>query len=110
MKKYIPEKGDVVWVNFNPLVGHEQASKRPALVISPREYNKKTNLALMCPITTRVKGYPFEVALKGGEIEGVVIADQVKSLDWVARRVRFVERVSVRVLDEVVTKIIVLLK
>ena len=81
-----PARGDLVWVSLNPQAGHEQAGRRPALVVSPREYNERVGLALMCPITSQEKGYPFEVALPGNlEISGVVLADQVKSLDWRAR-------------------------
>ena len=87
---YIPNAGDVVWLTFDPQAGHEQRGRRPALVLSPRTYNAKTNLALMCPITSQVKDYPFEVAITGaGGVEGVVLADQIKSLDWKARRAEF---------------------
>lgn len=80
---YIPERSDIVWLDFNPQTGREQAGRRPALVLSPASYNSKVKLALLCPITTKVKGYPFEVTLlKGLEVTGVVLADQVKSLDW----------------------------
>jgi len=108
-ENYIPDKGDLVWIDFNPQQGREQAGKRPALVLSPRLYNKKSGLALMCPITSQVKGYPFEVALLGGAIKGAILADQVRTLDWVARRASFIERVSHDILQEVQQKIIVLL-
>ena len=81
-KDYIPDKGDVVWISMNPQAGHEQAGRRPALVLSPTAYNGKTGLALLCPITNQIKGYPFEVSLtKNSNISGAVIADQIKSLD-----------------------------
>ena len=81
-----PARGDLVWICLNPQAGHEQAGRRPALVVSPLEYNKRVGLALMCPVTKRAKGYPFEVTLPDNlEISGVVLADQVKSLDWKAR-------------------------
>jgi mRNA interferase MazF len=79
----VPERGDVVWLNFNPQAGHEQSGRRPAVVLSPAAYNGKVGLALMCPITSQPKGYPFEVALPDGlPVTGVVLSDQVKSLDW----------------------------
>jgi mRNA interferase MazF len=89
----VPRRGDIVWLSFTPQAGHEQAGRRPALVLSPSAYNSKVGLALCCPITSRVKGYPFEVAVpKGLAVGGVVLADQVKSLDWRARRAEFVDR------------------
>ena len=81
-RRYVPDRGDVVWLHFTPQAGHEQAGHRPALVLSPASYNRRSGLMLCCPITSRVKGYPFEVALGGGqELAGVILADQVKSLD-----------------------------
>ena len=107
---YVPDTGDIVWLTFTPQAGHEQAGRRPALVLSPRSYNEKTSLALFCPITSRAKGYPFEVSLpNAGPITGVILADQIKSLDWRARRIRFASQVPSRVLDEVLTKLTVLL-
>jgi len=83
---YYPERGDVVWLSLNPQAGHEQAGRRPALVLSPGSYNRKVGLVLVCPITGERKGYPFEVVLPDGlRISGVVLADQVKSLDWTVR-------------------------
>ena len=109
-RPYVPDTGDIVWLTFTPQAGHEQAGRRPALVLSPRSYNEKTSLALFCPITSRVKGYPFEVVLPGtGPITGVVLADQIKSLDWRARRIRFASQVPSRVLGEVLAKLAVLL-
>ena len=82
----VPARGDLVWISLNPQAGHEQAGRRPALVVSPLEYNKRVGLALMCPVTNRAKGYPFEVTLPDNiEISGVVLADQIKSLDWRVR-------------------------
>ena len=84
---HVPARGDVVWITLDPQAGHEQRGRRPALVVSPTAYNRRVGLALSCPITSQVKGYPFEVALPDGlPLEGVVLADQVKSLDWKARR------------------------
>ena len=80
---YIPDRGDVVWIDFSPQVGHEQSGSRPALIISPASYNGKVGLSLLCPITNQMKGYPFEVSIPSGhEVEGVILSDQVKSLDW----------------------------
>ena len=80
---YIPERGDVVWITFNPQAGHEQAGRRPALVLSPKAYNGKVGLALLCPITSQVKGYPFEVGIpEGMPVNGAILSDQIKSLDW----------------------------
>lgn len=83
-RSYVPEAGDVVWLQFSPQSGHEQSGHRPALVLSPARYNERAGLMLCCPMTTRVKGYPFEVALEG-EPRSVVLSDQIKSLDWRAR-------------------------
>lgn len=83
---YVPERGDVVWITFNPQAGHEQAGRRPAVVLSPKAYNGKVGLALLCPVTNQVKGYPFEVEIPDGlPVMGVILSDQVKSLDWKAR-------------------------
>ena len=83
---YVPDRGDVIWLNFDPQAGHEQAGRRPALVISPAKYNRGSGLAVVCPITTRVKGYPFEVPVPTGlAVTGVVLADQVKNMDLPAR-------------------------
>jgi mRNA interferase MazF len=83
---YIPERGDVVWITLNPQAGHEQSGRRPAVVLSPVDYNGKVGLAIMCPITSQIKGYPFEVLIPAGlPVSGAILADQVKSLDWRAR-------------------------
>lgn len=92
-KTYIPERGDIVLINLNPQAGHEQAGKRPALVVSPAAYNLKSGLALLCPVTSRIKGYPFEIILPERiSVSGVVLSDQVKSLDWKARKAEFICR------------------
>lgn len=84
---YVPRRGDVVWISLNPQAGHEQAGRRPALVLSPHAYNAKVGLALLCPITSQVKGYPFEVAVPEGlAVSGVVLSDHVRSLDWRVRK------------------------
>lgn len=101
---YVPDAGDVVWLEFDPQAGHEQAGHRPALVLSPAAYNGKTDLMVCCPLTTRVKGYPFEVAI-AGKPGSVVLADQVKSLDWRARRATHKGRVSAAEFEEVRAKL-----
>ena len=106
---YIPKRGDIVWVEFNPQKGHEQKGHRPAVVISPYEYNLKTSLAIVVPITSKVKGYPFEVAIKGEHTQGVALADQVKSLDYQARSFKFIEKADDIVLVEILYKIKLLL-
>lgn len=108
---FVPGRGDVVWLVFDPQAGHEQAGKRPALVISPREYNRRVGLALVCPVTTRVKGYPFEVLLpQGVKAECAVLSDQVKSLDWRARKAQYLCSVPREVMDEVVARILALVE
>ena len=103
---YVPSRGDIVWMSFTPQAGHEQAGHRPALVVSPREYNALTSLALCCPITSQVKGYPFEVGLPlTGNVGGVVLADQIRSLDWKARGARFESRCAGTVVSEVIGKV-----
>ncbi len=108
---YVPRRGDVVWLSFTPQAGHEQAGRRPALVVSSRSYNEKSSLALLCPVTSRAKGYPFEVALPaGGPVTGVVLADQVRSLDWRARKARLASQAPPRVVGEALGKLAVLLE
>lgn len=103
---YTPERGDVVWLTFDPEAGHEQAGRRPAVVISPRGYNQKVGLALLCPITTARKGYPYEVALSEDlPISGVVLCDQIKSLDWRARNAEFICPLSGDVVADMIAKI-----
>jgi mRNA interferase MazF len=105
-RTYAPERGDLVWIDFDPQAGPEQAGRRPAFVVSPAFYNVKSGLALLCPVTSRVKGYPFEVALPEGlEIQGVVLADQVRSVDWRARNWVFAERMPEPIIDQVLARI-----
>lgn len=107
---YVPERGDIVWLNFTPQAGHEQAGHRPAFVLSPSSYNGKTGLALCCPITSQVKGYPFEVGLPArGVVTGVVLADQVRSLDWQARGARFAARANPQTAEDVLAMVQTLL-
>ena len=107
---YIPERGDIVWLNFDPRAGHEQAGRRPALVISPVSYNRKLGLALFCPITSRKKGYPFEVELpEGNGVSGVALADQIRNLDWKARKAEFAQKAESKVVSEVRAKLTTLI-
>jgi mRNA interferase MazF len=107
--RYVPERGDLVWLQFTPQAGHEQGGRRPTLIVSPRAYNAKVGLALCCPITSQVKGYPFEVELGAkAKVHGAVLADQLKSLDWRARGAKKIERVSATLMNEVLVKIAVL--
>ncbi|MCG6147980.1 endoribonuclease MazF [Leptospira levettii] len=99
--KYVPKRGEIVWLNFNPQLGHEQMGRRPALVLSPAEYNQKTSLAIFCPITSKEKGYPFEVKIDGKKISGAVLSDQIKSLDWTVRQAEFIELIEKSALKEV---------
>ncbi len=108
---YVPERGDVVWISLNPQAGHEQAGRRPAVVVSPRSYNAKVGLGLFCPITSHAKGYPFEVSLPEGlSVNGVILADQVKSLDWRVREVEFAGDLPASTSAEVVGKLASLLE
>jgi len=108
---YIPDSGDIVWIMFNPQTGHEQAGQRPALVLSPEAYNGKVGLAILCPITSQVKGYPFEVLIPEGlEIKGAILSDQVKSLDWKARKAEFACKLPLEKYNEVVKKLSTLIR
>jgi mRNA interferase MazF len=102
--RYVPEAGDIVWLNFTPQSGHEQAGHRPALVLTPRAYNAKTSLMLCCPMTTQIKGYPFEVLIPGTP-PAVILSDQIKSLDWRSRRAIAKGTVSAEQLADVRAKI-----
>lgn len=101
-KKYVPNSGDVVWLEFDPQAGHEQKGVRPALVLSPADYNAKTGMMICCPITNQIKGYPFEVVIQNNPaVTGAVLSDQVKSLDWQARKAKYKGAVSVDQLQAV---------
>ena len=122
-KQYVPARGDIVWLNFNPQSGHgtdtkprsgagsplAQSGKRPALVLSPKEYNEKTGLGLFCPITSKVKDYPFEVKIDNSQIKGVILSDQIKSMDWRSRAIEFILKGTTETINEVINKISVLL-
>lgn len=110
VRRYIPERGDIVWLEFNPQAGYEQAGHRPALVVSPRAYNEKVGLALFCPVTSNIKGYPFEVILPDShKVSGAILSDQIKSLDWRVRKAKKMASAPQDVLEEVLAKILTLL-
>jgi mRNA interferase MazF len=107
---YIPQRGDVVWITLNPQAGHEQAGRRPALVLSPAAYNSKVGLAILCPITNQIKGYPFEVIIpKDLPITGAILSDQVKSLDWRARNAELICKLPTKTVAETLAKLNTLL-
>jgi len=106
---YVPERGDAVWLEFDPQTGREQAGRRPAIVLSPANYNAKSGLAVMCPITSRVKGYPFETVLpENMPIQGVILSDHARSLDWQSRRAKFICRLPREIVEDVAAKIVAL--
>ena len=110
-RRFVPARGDAVWVSLNPQAGHEQAGRRPALVVSPIAYNRKVGLALLCPISSQVKGYPFEACVPARlKISGVVLSDQVKCLDWRARKAAFICKLPPSVVEEVLKKLNTLLQ
>jgi mRNA interferase MazF len=110
-REYVPGRGDAIWITLNPQAGHGQSGRRPALVVSPAAYNGKVGLALLCPITSQVKGYPFEVLIPARlKVSGAVLSDQVKSLDWRARRAELIDRLPESTISEVLQKIGVLLR
>ena len=105
-RTYVPQCGDVVWITLNPQAGHEQAGRRPAVVLSPQSYNGKTGLAILCPVTNQIKGYPFEVLIPAGlPIAGAVLSDQVKSLDWRARNAELICTLPTGAISEVLQKL-----
>ena len=111
MSSYVTDRGDMVWLEFTPQAGSEQRGRRPALVISPKAYNGKVGLALFCPITSKIKGYPFEVLLPDGySVGGVILSDQLKSLDWRTRKAKFIERISSDLMAMVTARVLPLLE
>jgi len=103
---YAPDRGDVIWISLTPQAGHEQAGRRPALVLSPQAYNRKVGLAILCPITSQVKGYPLEVLLPENlPVKGVILSDQVKSLDWKARKAELISVIPQDTTREVLQKL-----
>jgi len=110
MASFAPEAGDLIWLNFDPQAGHEPAGRRPALVLSPKIYNQKSGLVLVCPVTTHAKGYPFEVATPAGcGVTGVILADHIRSLDWKVRRASRIGRLPVTALHDVLARLAPLL-
>lgn len=110
-KQYIPDRFDIVWLIFNPQAGREHSGKRPAIVLSPKKYNEKVGLAVFCPITSKKKGYPFEVQINiKGKVNGVILSDQIKSLDWRKRDVQFIARTDYKIMTQVTEKISLLIK
>jgi mRNA interferase MazF len=102
----IPDRGDIILLSFDPTLGHEQAGFRPAVVLSPEIYNKASGLCLVCPITSSIKGYPFEVNLDGAKkTSGVALADQVRSIDWQARKIKIVDSISTTSLTTILAKV-----
>ena len=109
-KPYVPQRGDIIWITLSPRAGHEQAGRRPALVLSPVTYNGRVGLALLCPLTNQIKGYPFEVLIPPGlSITGAILADQVKNLDWRARDAELICSLPHRTVVEVLRKLSTLL-
>lgn len=109
MVKYVPKRGDVVWMEFDPQTGKEIQKTRPALTISPHSYNLKTSLGLFMPITSQLKGYPFEVVINTAKVQGAILCDQIRSLDWNARKAEFITNLSDIILDDVLAKFQLLL-
>ena len=107
---YVPERGDMVWMNLNPVLGHEQKGRRPSLVLSPKFYNQKSGLVLLCPITSKAKGYGFEVVLNTAIVQGVVLADQLRTVDMHARKMKFMDKAPVATMDMVTHMLIELIK
>ena len=109
-RPYVPQCGDVVWITLHPQAGHEQAGRRPAVVLSPQNYNDKTGLAILCPITTQIKGYPFEVLFPAAlPVAGAILSDQVKNLDWRARNAELICTLPIQTISEVLQKLVTLL-
>ena len=110
MMAYIPDRGDAIWISLQPQAGPKHAGRRPAVVLSPAAYNRSAGLAVLCPITSRVKGYPFEVLIPEGlDVRGAVLSDQVKSLDWRARHAEPIGRLPSEVIEEILAKLLTLL-
>lgn len=111
IRDYIPQRGDVVWIDMHLQAGHEQAGRRPAIVLSPRSYNSKVGLALFCPVTNQIKGYPFEVTIPPGlKVSGVILSDQIKSLDWKIRNTEFYDKIPESVVVEILKKFSTLIR
>lgn len=109
MVAYIPKRGDIVWLEFDPQAGKEIQKTRPAITISPYQYNQKTGLGLFMPITSQVKGYPFEIYVDVGNVAGVVLCDQIRSLDWKVRKATFIAHISPTIVTDILAKFQVLI-
>jgi mRNA interferase MazF len=108
---YCPEAGDLVWIDLNPTLGHEQSGHRPAIVLTPRQYNARSGSCIICPITSRARGYPFEVAIPDGQpVSGIILVDQIRSVSWEDRYVKIAGAVPVKLLDEVRERLAALLQ
>lgn len=106
MTQFVPDRGDLIWLTFDPQTGREQAGRRPALVLSPKSYNQKAGLAILCPITSQVKGYPFEVLLPAGlVVSGAILADHLKSVDWKVRQTKKAGKVPASVIANVLSRL-----
>ena len=105
---YVPDRGDIIWLEFDPQKGHEQKGRRPGIVLSKKEYNQKSNLAIICPITSKIKDYPFEVRINS-IIQGVILSDQIRSIDWKSRDASFIEKIPEEILKEILENIDLLL-
>jgi mRNA interferase MazF len=108
-KKYVPERGDIVWVDFDPAKGHEQKGNRPAVVISRKKYNLPSGLVILCPITSQTKSYPFEVPIVKNSINGSVLVDQIRTIDWGIRKIHYIDHLSEFVMREVQNKLEILI-
>ncbi|MEK7568592.1 MAG: type II toxin-antitoxin system PemK/MazF family toxin [Patescibacteria group bacterium] len=108
--KYIPCRGDIVWIDFDPTKGHEQSGRRPAMVVSLDAYNAISGRALFCPITSKIKGHVFDVLYEGEKVKGVILADQVRTMDWSKRDLVFVEKAPPAVADDVEGKLLTLIQ
>lgn len=104
-RSFVPNRGDVIWLNFDPRIGKEQSGHRPALVLSPQAYNKLVGLAVVCPITSHKKGYPFEVELTGRKVSGCILADHIKNIDWRGRNAQLIEVVDDEIVEEVLARL-----
>lgn len=106
---YVPDRGDIVWIDLNPTRGHEQAKTRPAIVVTPKSYNARAGLMLACPITSESNGYPFEALIKGKKVSGTILCDQLRSLDWHVRNAHLIERAKPSVMTELTHKLSMLI-
>src|ERR1700722_11987633 len=109
MVRYIPKQADIIWLEFDPQKGKEIQKRRPALTITPQAYNLKTGLALFMPITSKIKGYPFEIIIDNDEIQGAILCDQIRSMDWKARKAKFITHLPASIFKDTIEKFLVLL-